>query len=102
MSPTELARQALGADGTFKLHLARRGTTIQVSPGHSVLQALQAAGVEIPYACSEGICGTCLTPVLAGAPEHWDSYQTPEEQAANTHMTPCCSRSLTACLVLDL
>jgi vanillate O-demethylase ferredoxin subunit len=97
-----MAQQALSADGTFKLHLARRGTTIQVVSGQSVLQALQTSGVEIPYACSEGICGTCLTPVLAGLPEHWDSYQTPEEQAANTHMTPCCSRSLTACLVLDL
>jgi len=40
--------------------------------------------------------------VLAGDPEHWDSFQEPEEQAANTHMTPCCSRSASACLVLDV
>ncbi|MFM2036059.1 MAG: hypothetical protein RL459_1324, partial [Pseudomonadota bacterium] len=48
MSPTEMAQQALSADGTFKLHLARRGTTIQVVSGQSVLQALQTSGVEIP------------------------------------------------------
>jgi vanillate O-demethylase ferredoxin subunit len=40
--------------------------------------------------------------VLEGTPEHWDSYLTPEEQAANNQFTPCCSRSESALLVLDL
>ena len=102
MTPQDLTQQPLCTDGSFKLYLAKRGLTVEVTADQSALQALQSAGVEIPYACSEGICGTCLTPVLAGQPEHWDSYQTPEEQSANTHMTPCCSRSLTACLVVDL
>jgi len=29
----------------------------------------------------QGVCGTCLTRVLQGEPEHRDLYLTPEEQA---------------------
>jgi vanillate O-demethylase ferredoxin subunit len=29
-------------------------------------------------------------------------YLTPQEQAANDQFLPCCSRSRSACLVLDL
>jgi vanillate O-demethylase ferredoxin subunit len=56
----------------------------------------------VPFSCSQGICGTCLTPVLAGQPDHWDMYLTPEEQAKGDCIMVCCSRSQTARLVLDL
>ena len=95
-------QQPRADDGRFEVVAARSGQTVTVQPDQSVLQALLDAGVAVNYACTDGICGTCLTPVLAGEPEHWDSFQEPEEQAAHTHMTPCCSRSASACLVLDL
>jgi ferredoxin len=88
--------------GEFEVVAARSGKTVTVRPEQSVLQVLLDAGVAVSYSCTDGICGTCLTPVMAGEPEHWDSFQEPEEQAANTHMTPCCSRSSSACLVLDI
>ena len=68
----------------------------------TVVQALAAAGVEIPTSCEQGVCGTCLTRVLEGEPDHKDMYLTPEEQAANDQFTPCCSRSKSPMLVLDL
>jgi vanillate O-demethylase ferredoxin subunit len=43
-----------------------------------------------------------LTPVVAGTPDHWDSYLTPEEQEKGDCIMLCCSRSQTARLVLDL
>jgi vanillate O-demethylase ferredoxin subunit len=52
--------------------------------------------------CEQGVCGTCLTRVLQGEVDHRDAYLTPEEQAANDQFTPCCSRSKSARLVLDL
>jgi vanillate O-demethylase ferredoxin subunit len=52
--------------------------------------------------CEQGVCGTCLTRVLEGTPDHKDSYLTPEERAANDQFLPCCSRSKTPLLVLDL
>jgi vanillate O-demethylase ferredoxin subunit len=48
------------------------------------------------------VCGTCLTRVLDGVPDHRDLYLTPEEQATGDQFTPCCSRARSARLVLDL
>lgn len=63
---------------------------------------LREAGVDLPASCEQGICGTCLTRVLDGEPEHRDLYLSEEEQAANDCFTPCCSRSRSPRLVLDL
>ena len=64
--------------------------------------ALAAAGVVVPTSCEQGVCGTCLTRLIDGQPDHRDSYLTPEEQAAGDQFLPCCSRAKTARLVLDL
>lgn len=101
--PDALAEQALIADGAaFEVHLARQGLTLQVPADQTLLHVLTKAGVAMPFSCEQGICGTCLTRVLQGQPDHWDSYLTPDEQAAGDQMMPCCSRSKTARLVLDL
>jgi vanillate O-demethylase ferredoxin subunit len=86
----------------FTVVAASSGVTVQVAPGQTVAQALCAGGVNLPLSCEQGICGTCLTRVIEGTPDHRDLYQTDEEKAANTHMAPCCSRSLSARLVLEL
>lgn len=93
---------ASGADHGFDLLLARSGRVLRVAPDQTVLKALIAAGLSIPTACEQGICGTCLTRVLGGTPDHRDQYLTPEEQAAGDQFLPCCSRSLTARLEIDL
>jgi vanillate O-demethylase ferredoxin subunit len=67
-----------------------------------VIDVLLGKGFDIPMSCEQGICGTCLTRVLAGEPEHRDLFLTEEEQALNDQFTPCCSRSRSAVLVLDL
>jgi vanillate O-demethylase ferredoxin subunit len=73
-----------------------------VDAEQTAAQALDAAGVLLATSCEQGICGTCLTRVLAGTPDHRDQYLTPEEQAANDQFLPCCSRAKSARLVLDL
>ena len=87
---------------TFEVHLAQRNITLTVQPNQSILKVLQDAGVEVPFSCSEGVCGTCLTKVKEGEPEHWDMYLTPEEQEKNDCMMVCISRSKSPRLVLDL
>jgi vanillate O-demethylase ferredoxin subunit len=90
------------ADARFEVRLASSGRTITIAADKTVVQALAEAGVEIPTSCEQGVCGTCLTRVLDGTPDHRDQYLTPEEQAANDQFTPCCSRSKSPLLVLDL
>jgi vanillate O-demethylase ferredoxin subunit len=89
-------------DGAFEVKLASSGRVISVASEQTVVQALAAAGVTVLTSCEQGVCGTCLTRVLEGEPDHKDLFLTEDEQAANDQFTPCCSRSLSKVLVLDL
>lgn len=90
------------SDESFEVKLASSGRIVVVPKDKTVVQALAESGVEVQTSCEQGVCGTCLTRVLEGVPDHKDMYLTPEEQAANDQFTPCCSRSKSARLVLDL
>ena len=90
------------SDGTFEVKLASSGRIVTVTTEQTVVQALAALGVDIPVSCEQGVCGTCITRVIDGTPDHRDMYLTPEEQRKNDQFTPCCSRSLSPRLVLDL
>lgn len=90
------------SDATFEVRLQRSGRVITVAAEQSVIAALSAAGIDIETSCEQGICGTCLTPVLEGEPDHRDMFLTPDEQDKNDQFTPCCSRAKSALLVLDL
>lgn len=96
------APQDSASDGSFEVRLASSGRTVGVAPGQSVVQALQAQGVEILTSCEQGVCGTCLTRVLEGQCDHRDHYLTDEEKARHDQFLPCCSRATTPVLVLDL
>lgn len=96
------APAAGGTDGDFEVMLASSGRVVAVPAGVSVVKALAACGVVVATSCEQGVCGTCLTRVIEGVPEHRDLYLTPEEQAAGDQFLPCCSRARSARLVLDL
>ncbi len=96
------AREAAASEGGFAVVLQRSGRRIEVPPGQTILDALREAGLDMPYSCMEGVCGSCETRVLAGIPDHRDLILTKEERAANDRMMPCCSGSLSPTLTLDL
>jgi len=91
-----------GSDRPFDIELARTRKVVHVPGGMSAVQALADAGVDVPVSCEQGVCGTCLTTVLAGVVEHRDYFLTSEQRAAGDSMLPCCSRALSPTLVLDL
>lgn len=89
-------------DGGYTLDLARSGKQIAVQPGETMLDALLNAGVNIGFACSEGICGTCKVKVLCGEPDHRDLFLSEAEKSSNQAVMVCCSGSRSSSLVLDL
>jgi len=89
-------------NSSFEVQLASSGRVVTIAPDRSVVQALSAAGIAVQTSCEQGVCGTCLTRVLEGIPDHRDVYLTPDEQAAGDQFLPCCSRAKTPRLVLDL
>lgn len=86
----------------FEVEVASTGQVVTVAEGQTIVQALAAIGVKVQVSCENGVCGTCLTGVLAGTPDHRDVFLTDEEHQDNDQITLCCSRALGARLVLDL
>lgn len=96
------AREAAATDGGFTVQLARSGQTLEVPAGKTILDCLLGAGIEPPYSCREGVCGTCEVRVLEGMPDHRDLVLSEAERATNQRMMICCSGARSARLVLDL
>lgn len=96
------AKQPVLSEGEFEVELSRTGQVIQIKAGQSILDAVIELGIDVPYACSEGVCGSCETVVLAGTPDHQDSVLSPDEQSEGNKMMICCSRAKSERLVLDL
>lgn len=87
---------------TFTVRLARSGGEYVVPEEQTVVQALAQYGIHLDVSCEQGVCGTCLTGVLEGDPDHRDSFLTDEERSRGDKMLPCVSRSCSQVLVLDL
>ena len=94
--------KTFSAGTTFDVVARRSGVMVSVQPTQTIAEALLAAGVRVPLSCGEGLCGSCLTRVLEGTPEHRDSCLSDVEHAEGTLIAPCCSRSATPRLVLDI
>ncbi len=89
-------------DGAPFTVIARKsGKAFEVAPGETIAGQLVANGVGVSMSCQSGVCGTCLTRVVEGTPDHRDLVQTDLEKASNSKITICCSRSKTRKLVLD-
>ena len=69
-------------DSSFEIQIASTGEVITVAANQSAVAALSAHGFELPVSCEEGICGTCITRVIEGSPDHRDMFLNPAEQAS--------------------
>lgn len=90
------------SEGGFDVVLKHDGRRIAVSSGKTILDTLLDNGVEVQYACSSGVCGTCRVGVIDGIPDHRDDFLSAEEKDRNCSVMVCCSGSLSKTLVLDL
>jgi vanillate O-demethylase ferredoxin subunit len=89
-------------DQAFKVKLKSSGKVFEIPANKTIVTVLAEHGIDVPISCEQGICGTCLTGVVEGTPDHRDCFLTDDERAANDQFTPCCSRSKSPLLVMDL
>lgn len=86
----------------FEVVAAASGITVTVLENQTIVEALAQAGLKVNVSCKQGICGSCLTDVIEGEPDHRDRYLTDEEKAEGDQMLLCCSRAKCGRLVIDL
>jgi ferredoxin-NADP reductase len=88
----------------FDVFLARSRISVHVPPDQSLLESIEAAGIEVPYLCRGGVCGFCQTRVVAldGEIFHNDHFLSDADKAKGKSIMPCVSRARCKSLVLDL
>ena len=64
----------------FEVTLARTQATFAIPAEKSILEVLTERGVRVPNSCSQGVCGTCVTGVLDGTPDHRDAFLSDKER----------------------
>ncbi|WNW10572.1 PDR/VanB family oxidoreductase [Pseudomonas sp. DTU_2021_1001937_2_SI_NGA_ILE_001] len=84
----------------FRVELVRSGRQLEVAAEQSLLEALEAAGVELPNLCRGGVCGQCRTPYLQGDVQHRDLFLASDERASS--LMPCVSRGCGSPILLDI
>lgn len=89
-SPESGPPEAGRVEAVVFLHSAK---LCQVSSGSTLLDLAERNGVQIPFGCLQGQCGTCATRVLSGTVQmDVEAGLTPEQKNAG-YVLPCVSRA---------
>ncbi len=51
---------------THSISIEATEVAFECTPGHSLLDAALHAGIELPYSCRKGVCGTCAGSIASG------------------------------------
>lgn len=79
---------------TFTVEFARTGQTVTCAADQYVLDAALAAGLRPPSSCSQGMCGTCKTTLLAGQVDMQHNGGIRPREVAQDKVLICCSKPL--------
>lgn len=85
--------------GTVRVELARSGRTLDLPAGSSLLEALEAQGVNPAYGCRMGLCNTCACGKRAGTTQNLVSGDIDGEPSSALRL--CVNRAASD-LILDL
>jgi ring-1,2-phenylacetyl-CoA epoxidase subunit PaaE len=72
-----------------------------VAAGETIIEAAEAAGLELPYSCRGGMCCTCRAKLVEGKVEMAVNYSLEPWELAAHYILTCQSRPKTPKLVLD-
>jgi vanillate O-demethylase ferredoxin subunit len=104
----QLRFETFGSSGRFaaepfKVKIPRLNLELDVAVNQSMLQALEAAGIDMISDCLRGECGLCALPILGvdGVVDHRDVFFSDEEKAANTKLCTCVSRVAGGSITID-
>lgn len=82
-----------GPKNAFMVELIDSDRTLHVGEDETLLDALLKAGIEAPYACKIGGCGSCELEVSEGEVLHRDIFLTEADRQSRNSILACCSRA---------
>lgn len=107
--PVDLHFETFAAGGSypnrrFRVSVPRLGLDLEVGADATILETLEAAGVDPLFNCRKGECGLCLATVedQTGLLDHRDVFLSEHQKAENKQLCICVSRLSEGTLVLNL
>ncbi|MFC7341100.1 PDR/VanB family oxidoreductase [Saccharopolyspora griseoalba] len=101
LPPTNLRFETFGSSGRFDaeeflVRLPQLDREVVVAPDTSILDALNAAGVDALSDCRKGECGLCLAKVVEadGTIDHRDVFLSEAQKQRSTELCLCVSRAV--------
>ena len=87
----------------FTVRIPRLGKEIVVPRNQTMLDALEAAGVEMIFDCRRGECGLCAVNILEvqGTVDHRDVFFSDAQKAENRQLCTCVSRVVNGAITID-
>jgi CDP-4-dehydro-6-deoxyglucose reductase len=90
------------AASQFQIQIEPSGRSFTVGPAETLLAAGIAQGINLPYGCKDGACGSCKCKKLIGSVTHGvhQSKALSDEEEALGFVLPCCATA-TSDVVLE-
>lgn len=89
-------------DSTVTAMLDGEKVTVKLNTnGKTVLEALDSAGMDVPYSCRGGVCCTCKAKVIEGSARMKINYALTDEEVKQGYILTCQSHPTSEVLKLD-
>lgn len=77
-------------------------TTVELDTnGKTVLEALDSAGMDVPYSCKGGVCCTCKAKIIEGSATMKINYALTDQEVKDGYILTCQSHPTSEILKLD-
>ena len=71
------------------IELDRRTTTATYRTGDTLLQTARSAGLQAPYSCETGSCGTCMARIVEGSARMVNNDALEDDEVAEGWVLTC-------------
>jgi ferredoxin len=71
------------------IELNRGTTTVAYRTGDTLLQTARSAGLQAPYSCETGSCGTCMARIVEGSARMVNNDALEDDEVADGYVLTC-------------